>query len=159
MPPSTELELEFVFGYSGSRARGNLCCNDAGELIFPVSHIAVVFNIETRTQRFFLEHTEEVSALAMHPDNVLVATGDHCPAGTICVWDSQSMETLAILSISNTSSTFVGVAGANQGSDAGVCGLSFSGTSDTNQRGLLLSAVGRDMSVCVCALLPVGFGV
>ena len=48
--PSTELELEFVFGYGGSRARGNVCCNDAGEIIFPASHVAIVFNIETRTQ-------------------------------------------------------------------------------------------------------------
>ena len=135
--PPTELELEFVFGYSGCRGRGNLACNDAGEVIFPVSRVAVVFNIETRTQRFFLDHTDEVSAVAMHPDKITVATGEHGPRGTVFVWDSQSMERLALLPRSDTSSRPDGSA-----AELGVSALSFGG-----DKGELLAVVARDMMI------------
>ena len=140
--PSTELEIDFVFGYSGARSSGNLCCNDAGELIFPASRLAVVFNMENRTQRFFLLHEDEVSALAMHPDNVIVASGEHGSSGTVCVWDSQNMETLAVLSRAERSS-------ARGGGELGVSALSFSGMNDRKQKGVLLAAVTRDMMVLV----------
>ena len=142
--PSTDLELEFVFGYNGSRARGNLCCNEAGEIIFPASRIAVVFNVETRTQRFFLEHSDEVSAIAMHPDKVVVASGEHGSKGTICVWDSQNMETLAILTRAKSSSSADAVAAV------GVSGVTFADnplTPSNAQQGELLVAVSQDMMV------------
>jgi len=135
--PSTELELEFVFGYSGSRARGNLCSNDSGEIIFPASRVMVVFNIETRTQRFFLQHTDEVSAVSMHPGNIIVATGEHGPRGTICVWDSQSIETLAVLLRSSSSS-------AAAAGKIGVSAVSFAG-----DKGEILAAVTQDMMVMI----------
>ena len=138
--PLTELELEFIFGYNGSRARGNLCCNDAGELIFPVSRYAVVFNIETRTQRFFLKHTDEVSAVRMHPDQIVVASGEYGCKGTICVWDSQSIETLAILPRAVSSWT----SGAGAQAQVGVSALSFGG-----KKGEILAAVTEDMLVMV----------
>ena len=161
--PSTELELEFVFGYSGSRARGNLSCNASGEIIFPASHIAVVFNIETRTQRFFLEHTDEVSAIAMHPDKVIVATGEHGPKGKVCVWDSQSMETLAVLPRSVPSSA------QGDAPSLGISSLSFADNPliTKGDGGDLLVAVTEDMLVSepdparvgrpLCVSAPAGF--
>ena len=148
--PPTELELEFVFGYSGSRARGNLCCNVSGEIIFPASYIAVVFNIETRTQRFFLEHTDEVSAIAMHPDKVIVATGEHGLKGKVCVWDSHSMETLAVLPRSVLSLA------EGEETSSGVSSLSFADNPLTvkGESGDLVVAVTEDMMVSIHSIPP-----
>jgi hypothetical protein len=149
--PPTKLELEFVFGYSGSRARGNLCCNVSGEIIFPASYIAVVFNIETRTQRFFLEHTDEVSAIAMHPEKVIVATGEHGLKGKVCVWDSHSMETLAVLPRSVVSSA------EGEETWSGVSCLSFADNYLTTkgESGDLVVAVTEDMMVSIHLTPPV----
>jgi len=96
--PTTELKLEYIFGYNGKSCRNNLFYNNQnnGEIIYNIAGTGVVFNSETKAQRFFLQHSEDILSLAQHPSRPLVATGQLDPKGSetpyICVWDTNTME-------------------------------------------------------------------
>ena len=38
--------------------------------------LGIVLDIATNTQRFFNLHTDDITALDVHPDGVIVATGE-----------------------------------------------------------------------------------
>jgi hypothetical protein len=99
----------------------------------------------------------------MHPDKVIVATGEHGPKGKVCVWDSQSMETLAALPRSVPSSA------QGDAPSLGISSLSFADNPliTKGDGGDLLVAVTEDMLVSepdparvgrpLCVSAPAGF--
>lgn len=97
-PPATELKLEYAFGYNGKTCRNNLFFSNQnnGEIIYNIAGTGVVMNPETKAQRFFLQHIEDILSLAAHPSRPLVATGQLDPKGSetpyICIWDTTTME-------------------------------------------------------------------
>ncbi|KRT81184.1 translation initiation factor eIF2A, partial [Oryctes borbonicus] len=126
--PSKELELEWVYGYRGRDCRSNLYVLPTGELVYFVAAVVVLHNVEENTQRHYIGHTDDIKSLALHPNNVLIATGqcaghDKSTASPhVRIWDSETLETKMILEDSFINS---------------VCCLSFSKTDD----GALLVAV------------------
>ena len=81
--PDRRLALEWVFGYDGRRATSsNLAYTAAGELVYTVAAVAVVYDRAAHTQRFFLGHTDDITCLAVHPHGALVATGQVAAAET-----------------------------------------------------------------------------
>eukprot|EP00002_Diphylleia_rotans_P034049 TRINITY_DN7287_c0_g2_i1.p1 TRINITY_DN7287_c0_g2~~TRINITY_DN7287_c0_g2_i1.p1 ORF type:complete len:2704 (-),score=538.32 TRINITY_DN7287_c0_g2_i1:170-8281(-) len=95
--PAQSLQLEFVHGYRSHDCRNNLFCISDEEVVFFVAAVAVVHNLKTRKQRFFLEHTDDIISLSVHPDNEKVATGQVGKVPIICVWNSKSMQCLSII--------------------------------------------------------------
>ncbi|KAK9717603.1 HELP motif [Popillia japonica] len=116
--PPKKLELEWVYGYRGKDCRSNLYVLPNGELVYFVAavavlhnveentqrhYIAVLHNVEENTQRHYIGHTDDIKSLALHPNNVLVATGQcagHNKATAsphVRIWDSETLETKAIL--------------------------------------------------------------
>ena len=99
-PPTKRLVLEWVHGYRAFDSRSNLVYNAAGDIIYPVAGICVVYRPSLRSQKHFLGHTDDVRCLAQHPaDANLIASGQS--GGTkegvalpphICVWDSSSSD-------------------------------------------------------------------
>ncbi|EDO48487.1 predicted protein, partial [Nematostella vectensis] len=95
--PSSQIRLEWVYGYRGHQCRNNLYYTASKEIVYFVAGVGVVYNTRENTQRFFLGHDDDIISLALHPEKVLVATGQVGKDPYICVWDSHSTETVSIL--------------------------------------------------------------
>ncbi|KAJ3659306.1 hypothetical protein Zmor_011002 [Zophobas morio] len=99
--PAQKLKLDWVYGYRGRD-----------------SAVVVLYNVEEQSQRHYLGHTDDVKSLAIHPNKMLVATGqcaghDRRDARPhIRVWNSVSLHTQAIIGMNDF--------------DVSVCCLSFS---------------------------------
>ncbi|XP_078064374.1 uncharacterized protein LOC144490512, partial [Mustelus asterias] len=99
--PAEKLKLDWVYGYRGRDSRYNLHLLSSGEIVYFIACVVVLFNIEERTQRHYLKHTDCVRCLAVHPDRVRIASGQTSgvdkdgkvlslpvltgPAGTLCL--------------------------------------------------------------------------
>ena len=105
-PPSAEpdvgLELEGVASLGASDSSGNLLHSlRSGEVAYSAVSVAVLLNPEDGHQHFFRGHSAGITAMAVHPDGVTIATGDSgVPgerSGAVHVWSSDTLETLASL--------------------------------------------------------------
>ncbi|CAH0560977.1 unnamed protein product [Brassicogethes aeneus] len=117
-PPQQRLKLDWVYGYRGKDCRSNLYYLPTGEMVYFVAAVVVLYNVEDQNQRHYLGHTDDVKSLAIHPNKMLVATGqcaglDRRDARPhIRVWNSVSLTTQAIIGMNDF--------------DVSVCCLSFS---------------------------------
>ncbi|KAK9511688.1 hypothetical protein O3M35_000303 [Rhynocoris fuscipes] len=117
-PPHQRLKLEWVYGYRGRDCRSNLYLLPTGEMLYFVAAVVVLYNVEEQNQRHYLGHTDDVKCMSIHPNKMIVATGQVAGHDSregrphIRVWNSVSLATLAVIGL-----------GDFQGS---VCCLSFS---------------------------------
>nr|XP_033966852.1 echinoderm microtubule-associated protein-like 5 isoform X2 [Pseudochaenichthys georgianus] len=95
--PSCHLRLEWVYGYRGHQCRNNLYYTAAKEIVYFVAGVGVVYNTREHKQKFYLGHNDDIISLALHPERVLVATGQVGKEPYICVWDSYTVQTVSIL--------------------------------------------------------------
>ena len=63
------------YGYRGRDCRNNILLLGNGEIVYFTAAVCVVYNPDTNTQRHYIEHTDDVKSIALHPDNVTVASG------------------------------------------------------------------------------------
>jgi microtubule-associated protein-like 6 len=96
--PDSGLELEWVHGYRSEDCKSNVRYAASGEMVWPASRVCVLYNALEHKQRFFLGHAAEVTAIVMHPNKRLVATGDAGERPTIIVWDTETLKAVATLS-------------------------------------------------------------
>ncbi|XP_072318733.1 echinoderm microtubule-associated protein-like 6, partial [Eucyclogobius newberryi] len=105
--PIEDLVLEHVFGFRGLDCRNNLhYLNDGLDMVFHTARVAVVQNLSSGTQSFYLEHTDDILSLTVnqHPKYCnVIATGQ---TGTkpglnpqIRVWEADSKQTLSVLPV------------------------------------------------------------
>lgn len=73
--PQTKLKLDWAYGYRGKDCRSNLYQLPTGEMVYFVAAAVVLYNNEEQSQRHYLGHTDDVKSLAIHPNKLLVATG------------------------------------------------------------------------------------
>jgi len=90
--PDANLELEFIHGYRCHDTRNNLRLLSNGDFVYHSAAVGIVFNKESRTQKFYLDHIDDITALAIHPNKRIIATGEIGPYPLIGVWDAESME-------------------------------------------------------------------
>ena len=84
---STTLTLEHVYGYSGKVATDtNVLHLHGGELVYPASATVVIHDVVRNSQRFFLEHDDDVMSLAVHPKVDIVASGQLCRRAFVLVY-------------------------------------------------------------------------
>lgn len=73
-PPNTTLQLEYVYiysllilneryGYRGYDCRDNLFLNSQNQLVFHCAAVCIVFDTENKKQRFYTEHTDDITWL------------------------------------------------------------------------------------------------
>lgn len=66
--------------YRGFDCRNNLFYSQAGEVVYHVAAVAVVYNRLQHSQRFYLGHDDDILSLAVHPLKDYVASAQVCPA-------------------------------------------------------------------------------
>lgn len=69
------MKLEWVYGYRGRDCRTNLHLLPTGEVIYFVASVVVLYNVEEQVQRHYLGHTDDIRCIAIHPNKLVVATG------------------------------------------------------------------------------------
>ncbi|XP_046432655.1 echinoderm microtubule-associated protein-like 2 isoform X2 [Neodiprion fabricii] len=102
-PPQSKLKLDWVYGYRGKDCRSNLHLLPTGEIVYFVAAVVVLYNPEEHSQRHYIGHTDDVKCIAIHPNKLLIATGQ--VAGTdrrdalphIRIWNSVSLTTNHII--------------------------------------------------------------
>ncbi|XP_076297253.1 echinoderm microtubule-associated protein-like 2 isoform X8 [Lasioglossum baleicum] len=117
-PPQNKLKLNWVYGYRGRDCRSNLHLLPTGEIVYFVAAVVVLYNMEEHSQRHYLGHTDDIKCIAIHPNKLIVATGQVCGTDRrdamphIKIWNSVSLTTLCVI--------------GNGGFDGSICCLSFS---------------------------------
>ncbi|KAI4900979.1 hypothetical protein NFI96_011882 [Prochilodus magdalenae] len=100
--PSEKLELDWVYGYRGRDCRGNLYMLPSGEAVYFIACVVVLYHVTKQTQRHYRKHTDCVRCLAIHPDKVLIASGQTAGVDKdgkplqpfVHIWDSTTLVTL-----------------------------------------------------------------
>ena len=92
-PPNIELQLEWVHGYKGNCAKNNLCMTNNG-LAYNIAGLGVVYDPNLHTQAFFQHHTDDVTAIAFHPNGSLVATGENGKKPVAYIWNTETRQVL-----------------------------------------------------------------
>jgi len=64
-------------------------------VVYHAAGVGVVLNQSQNTQRFMLEHDDDVLCLATDPTGQFCATGQVGQQPWLCIWDTASMECLA----------------------------------------------------------------
>jgi len=122
--PLGGLQMEFVYGLRMHDTRDGAQYTGHGHVLFLAGATAVVYSPLQHTQKFFNGHTDDILCVGLHPDCVTAATGQCGRKALLCVWDTLTMQTLAV------------IRGFH---DNGICSVAFSGGGD------LLCSVGLDI--------------
>jgi len=91
--------MGWVYGYRGRDARSNLHLLPTGEMTYFVAAVVVLYNVEDQSQRHYLGHTSDIRCMSVHPNKLLIATGQGAGVDKACVriWNSVSLQTLHVL--------------------------------------------------------------
>jgi microtubule-associated protein-like 6 len=95
--PDTSLTLDWVYGFSAQDSRNNIYFSNNGEVVFFAAGTAVAYDIQSDTQKFNRDHTDDIISIAAHPNGKIFATGEVGKKPKIIVWDVDTMFTLEIL--------------------------------------------------------------
>ena len=97
--PAADMEIEHVYGYSGSSSLDALFCTAAGKMIYPAACVCVVHDMAHGRQRFFAGHDNAVVSLDLHPEGRLVGSGDVGKSSQVLVWDSENPDVAPMASL------------------------------------------------------------
>ncbi|KAL0617187.1 WD repeat-containing protein 90 [Plecturocebus cupreus] len=120
--PDPVLRLKGVIGFGGHSTRQAVWTVDGAAVVYPCHSVIVVLLVDTREQRFFLGHTDKVSALALDGGSSLLASAQAGAPSVMRLWDFQTGGCLSLF----------------QSPMHAVCSLSFA------ESGALLCGVGKD---------------
>lgn len=102
-PPQVKLKLDWVNGYRGRDCRANVHYLPTGECVYFVSSIVVLYNIQDNTQRHYLGHTDNLKCIAVHPNKLMIASGqspdynEREKRPIVRVWNSVTLATIRII--------------------------------------------------------------
>ncbi|GAB9469886.1 hypothetical protein Gpo141_00007149 [Globisporangium polare] len=99
MPPSVNLELEWIYGANGSTGRNTCKYLSNGDIVYIVSKYAIVYSTEFHRQRFYQGHRNVLMCLDVNASGEIVATGDGMGvfAPEIHIWNGLTLQCLAVL--------------------------------------------------------------
>ena len=92
--------LEWVHGYNSAVMRNNLRYTSLHHVVYPAAGVGVVLAKDPLSQRHYVEHTDDITALAVHIEKGrnIVATGQVGEVQPkVCLWDPDTMETLCTI--------------------------------------------------------------
>ena len=86
-----------MHGYRSFDTRNSLKYTASGDIVYTTAALGVVMDTQSKQQEYFMNHSDDVVALALHPNGVVVATGQMAHATgrrhasvDIYVWESAS---------------------------------------------------------------------
>lgn len=89
--PAINLELEWVHGYRSRDTRNNIGILLDGCIAYQAAALGIAYDPVTHTQRHFIKHSDDVTAIAFSPDRKLIVTGEIGPKPAIHLWDGITM--------------------------------------------------------------------
>ncbi|XP_060777132.1 WD repeat-containing protein 90 isoform X2 [Neoarius graeffei] len=95
--PDPILKLSRIVGFGGATVRCAVWARDGEEVVYPCHAIIISMKVSSGQQRFFIGHTDKVSALALNSSASLLAsaqTGTHC---LVRLWSYSKGEALTII--------------------------------------------------------------
>nr|XP_046233487.1 WD repeat-containing protein 90 isoform X2 [Scatophagus argus] len=97
--PDPILKLSRIIGFGGATAKCALWTKSGEAVVYPCHAIIISMKILTNQQRFFIGHTDKISAMAFNGNTTLLAsaqTGNH---SVVRVWDYHKGNCLAMFRI------------------------------------------------------------
>lgn len=95
--PDATLELEYVHGFRCHDVRNNLRYTADGKLAYCCAGVAVIMDPSDNTQQHFMDHTDDIHSIAMHPEGKICATGQIGPKPRLCIWDTTTRECTTLI--------------------------------------------------------------
>ncbi|XP_066956728.1 echinoderm microtubule-associated protein-like 6 isoform X2 [Macrobrachium rosenbergii] len=95
--PEQSLSIKHVFGYRAHECRDNAHWLKDEHIVYHVAAVGVVLDLKTKTQSHYLHHTDDILCLAVHPEGVLVATGQIGRDAVVHVWDGLNQKIMSLL--------------------------------------------------------------
>ncbi|WAQ96619.1 WDR90-like protein [Mya arenaria] len=86
LEPDPIMRLKRIIGFGGSSFRDALWTEDGLSLVYPCHAVVVAMKISNGHQRFFIGHTDKVSAISLSGDGSLLASGQSGPLSVVRVW-------------------------------------------------------------------------
>lgn len=94
LPPKVKLEPMYAFGFRAKDSRDNLKYIDKHEIVYPTASLVVIHDSSTNNQRFFMEHSVDVTCISVKPLDRLVASGDMASPPIIHIWSADSLSSI-----------------------------------------------------------------
>ena len=99
--PDIDVELEWVHGYQGQSCRNNCRYTNEGHIVYHAAALGIVYDPASKRQRYYTGHEDDITALAVHPNGLYVATGQLGAKPCIQLWEAarsgplRNMQTLS----------------------------------------------------------------
>ncbi|KAL8597690.1 hypothetical protein ACOMHN_012657 [Nucella lapillus] len=103
--PYKKFRLNWVYGYRGRDVRQNLVVlPETEELVYFVDSVVVLYDRDKHAQRYYMGHTDEITCLAIHPQEPHIASGQMAgktPEGAahVRVWNALHLTIISVLGI------------------------------------------------------------
>uniref|UniRef100_A0A663LQT0 WD repeat-containing protein 90 n=1 Tax=Athene cunicularia TaxID=194338 RepID=A0A663LQT0_ATHCN len=94
--PDPILKLRMIIGFGGCRTKQALWTQDNTAVVYPCHAVIVTLQIQTGEQRFFIGHTDKVSALAFNGSSTLLASAQAGPLSVVRLWDFPTGSCLSV---------------------------------------------------------------
>lgn len=90
--PFIKASLEWVHGYRARDSKNNLAIMADGSVAYHAAAVGILYDKNTHSQRHFIAHQDDITAMAFHPDGKRIVTGEIGPRPLICLWDAMTNE-------------------------------------------------------------------
>ncbi|KGL85799.1 WD repeat-containing protein 90, partial [Charadrius vociferus] len=94
--PDPILKLRTIIGFGGCSTKWALWTRNNAAVVYPCHAVIVTLQIRTGEQRFFLGHTDKVSALAFNGNSTLLASAQAGPLSVVRLWDFPTGSCLSV---------------------------------------------------------------
>uniref|UniRef100_A0A8C3RXH5 WD repeat-containing protein 90 n=1 Tax=Chelydra serpentina TaxID=8475 RepID=A0A8C3RXH5_CHESE len=120
--PDPILKLRTIIGFGGCSTKWALWTKNSSAVVYPCHAIIIIMQIETGEQRFFIGHTDKVSALAFNGNSTLLASAQMGHLSMVRLWDFQKGKCLSMFkthvhSVSSLSLSYSGAVLCGIGKD------------------------------------------
>uniref|UniRef100_A0A8C3IWC5 WD repeat-containing protein 90 n=1 Tax=Chrysemys picta bellii TaxID=8478 RepID=A0A8C3IWC5_CHRPI len=120
--PDPILKLRTIIGFGGYSTKWALWTKNSSAVVYPCHAIIITMQIETGEQRFFIGHTDKVSALAFNGNSTLLASAQMGHLSMVRLWDFQKGKCLSMFkthvhSVSSLSLSYSGAVLCGIGKD------------------------------------------
>ncbi|XP_049615382.1 WD repeat-containing protein 90 isoform X4 [Syngnathus scovelli] len=103
--PDPILRLKRIIGFGGATAKCALWTMSGDSVVYPCHAIVVSMKIDSNEQRFFIGHTDKVSALAFNGNTTLLASAQSGHYCVVRIWNYLKGNCMAMLRMQSHSVT------------------------------------------------------